>query len=82
MRITRTLYALILHKPTDGWILSLLLLTLDFAIKTIIYCSHKEIYQRLPQVTASVSSGSDFSLFLPAVILASVSAQRGCKKAR
>ena len=29
MRITGTLYALILHKPIDSWILSLLLLTLD-----------------------------------------------------
>jgi len=28
-RITGMLYALILHKPIDGWILSLLLLTLD-----------------------------------------------------
>ena len=28
-RITGTLYALILHKPIDGWIISLLLLTLD-----------------------------------------------------
>jgi len=32
-RITGTLYALILHKPIDGWILSLLLLTLDISLK-------------------------------------------------
>ena len=28
MIINGTLYALIVHKPTDGWILSILLLTL------------------------------------------------------
>ena len=38
-RITGTLYALILHKPIDGWILSLLLLTLPTMINSWCKCT-------------------------------------------
>jgi len=42
MRIIRTLYTLILHKLIDGWILSLLLLTLAITLSNVLEQFHRK----------------------------------------